>query len=112
MEFGGTYKLNIGLISADELVFAGIPTYLKAEISSQNFLFDLDDIHTTSPYMNMSNEWDGIYNLASKSYVKRTINVSVPRNISYVYPVINLRFDIQITQGDGSKDNPYLINAE
>ena len=30
-------------------------------------------------------------------------------NTSYVRPVINLKSDIQITSGDGSKSDPYVV---
>ena len=37
------------------------------------------------------------------------ITYNFPRTYRYIRPVINLKSDIEITEGDGSINNPYIV---
>ena len=85
---GGVYKLKVGLITADELMYAGIPYYNKDGIgyaSQDNFLYLR--IFILNP-----GRLDG----------------KPSKNADWVNPVINLSENIKII-GNGTKNNPYVV---
>ena len=101
--YGGIYKLKIGLISADEMSMIG---FNSNESGSHNYL-------TTSGF----NLWSGSPRSASdvSSSVVRvqygyvgTIKSEVTRNY-YVKPVINILPTSIVVSGDGTSESPYVI---
>ena len=108
---GGNYKLKIGLLTADEINYAGL-SYRQIDTTSFNTSKNAD----TSNYLYYSNVW---YSMTPRFLIRSasnmfygslggiaSSNVTGPR---YIRPVINLKSDIQITSGDGSRANPYIV---
>lgn len=102
--YGGSYKLKIGLLSGDEMIFSGLG-------NKKRYGF----LNTKGYYWwYMSPGYTFAYN--DYIYVRQCSNATpsgTQRDFSHnddpVFPVINLKSDIQITGGDGSKSNPYIV---
>ena len=102
--YGGSYKLKVGLITADEVAFAGaadgvssLDGYLKVDMDSYQFW-------TMSPYgtYEISNVW-----LFSSSGLGGTSYADG----AGIRPVINISKDNGfIETGDGTEDNPYVLS--
>ncbi len=102
--YGGSYKLKIGLLSGDEMIFSGLGNkkrygFLNTKgyywwYMSPGYTFAYNDYIYVRQYSN-----------ATPSGAQRDF----PHNDDPVFPVINLKSDIQITGGDGSKSNPYIV---
>ena len=102
--YGGSYKLKIGLLSGDEMIFSGLGN--KKRYGFLN---------------NKNNGWWYMspgYTFAHNDYIyvrqyRNATYSGAPRDFQQnddpVFPVINLKSDIQITGGDGSKSNPYTV---
>ena len=107
----GLIENKIGLISYDELAMAGI---YYGQVNLDNYLSS-DSTWTSSP--------SGIGDLNGSSYPTIWIMTSTtsgieknsltPGSIHYTYsalrPVINLKSNTQISSGDGTKDNPFVV---
>lgn len=97
----------IGLITVDELVFAG--GVKNKNISTNYYLNAGINFWTISPYDvgndNMiANNW---YLLASGKLTAGYVSSDLG-----IRPVISLKSCMNIESGTGSKDNPYVINSE
>ena len=99
----------IALITADEVALAGGRGYYMGAYSpnSSYYLYNGQIYWTMTPsyfYNGTSNSrvWDILENGSLSSW--RSVDFS-----SGVRPVINLRSDVQITKGDGTALNPYVI---
>ncbi len=102
--YGGYYKTKIGLLTTDEMMLAGISYYGNAPES--HYLYHSYWWWTMSPrYSNSSGavEFGGINGFISDGSVGRVSNADG------VLPVINLNADTQITSGDGSQNNPFIV---
>ena len=97
----GALTYPIGLISADEAMFAGIPNWNSS--NSNNYLYTGQHYWTMSPsYFNGSNAL--VFRVVSSGYLG---NGSV--DIAYgVRPVINLRADVALS-GSGTTSDPFRI---
>ncbi len=103
--YGGEYDLKIGLLSADEVAFAGGVDYIE---NHNYYLYGNETwIRLGTPYGNNI----GSYELFFKSDVGG-IGVGTIYEQSSVSPVLNLRADILFEQGDGTKDNPYIVSLD
>ena len=101
--YGGSYRLKVGLITADELAFAGEvggtlnDGYLNP---GENYwywsmtpaVFDDDDALVWSEFA--------------------FLNYSDVIDPDAVRPVINVTTDNGFASGDGTAQNPYILNAE
>ena len=101
----GLINSSIGLITYDEIVFAG--AYLGQK-NSNYYLYNKYDIWTISPagYKNSSSTaatWC-VYTTGSIGEDYRAVY-----NLHTLRPVINLKSDTEISDGDGTKDNPFVI---
>ena len=112
--YGGNYKLKIGLITADELNYAGLISYSSAHNSflpyiqsdKSNYLYSMNNRYTMTPYYYSRNSrTDSYLYYATQGYYKGETALRV----TLIHPVINLKSDIKITSGDGSKSNPYVV---
>ena len=96
----------IGLILADEVVFAG---GVSGTSNSNYYLYNEKDFWTFSPA-----SFDSPYALASIWYVNKLGNlisgIKVGHSIA-VRPVINLKADALIIKGDGSSLNPFVLSV-
>ncbi len=99
---GDLYKIPVGLITADEVIMAGLP---NSGSTTSNYLYTGQDYWTMSPAY-ATDGWDGIYNVLSTG----RFNWSVVNSVWGVRPVINLKADVTITGGDGTSTNPYIVN--
>ena len=106
-DYGGVYKLKIGLLSADEIVLAGFKPTDSTGVTTSNYLYYADSsssFWSSSPYYT-----DTRYNTIYVGILNsRYLNSGDVNGVLGVRPVINLRADV-IATGDGTKDNPYVI---
>ena len=98
----GIINASIGLLTYDEVIYAGNYPYIK---NDKNYLYNNFHWWLMSPA-----GYDGAnafaWDVASSGtlYVYGTYGSSVN-----LRPVINLKSDTQISDGDGTKDNPFVI---
>ena len=94
----------IGLITADEVVYAG-GSWLSN--NSSYYLYTGQNYWTMSPSYFRATGGDAVvFNVSSTG---RLINTYVNNTIG-VRPVVNLKSSVQITGGNGSSRNPYVIS--
>ena len=102
--YGGSYRLKAGLITADELALAGESSY----VVGNSYLNPGDNGNW---YWSMTPAgfrdggaavWTGDVNLVNE-------RVRIQRGVR---PVINVTTDNGFASGDGSVENPYILNAE
>ena len=99
--YGGEYDIKIGLITADEVQYAGgmvedYSNYFYMAHKSYGFL-----VASPSYFFGNARVWNmGSYgNIISNTVAYKT----------GVRPTVNLRADTLYTTGNGTKDNPYVI---
>ena len=98
----GLVNASVGLLTYNEVVYAG--GYYNQ--NNSNYYLNNSDIYwwTMSP-AGFSGSYSGVWSVYTTGGVSR----------DYVYgtfavrPVLNLNADTQISDGDGSKDNPFII---
>ena len=94
----------IGLISADEVAYAGG----SSSISNNNyFLFSKGSYWTMSPYFFYNN---GAYVFYVDWYTGKLAYFSVSSSAVVIRPVINLASDVTIKSGNGTSKTPYEIS--
>ena len=101
----GALTYPIGLISADEAMFAGIPN--ENSSNSNNYLY------TGQYYWTMSPSWYDYGKGAHVFYVRSSGYLDDDSNVTWttgpgVRPVINIRADIQLT-GSGTISDPFKV---
>ncbi len=100
-DYGGVYKLKIGLINADEIAMAGLGLY--DEESDSNYLYHDYYWWTMSPsyaYSSFAYEYGGAL---AGIFDYQPVDFS-----SAVLPVINLNSDVTVT-GSGTVEDPYIV---
>ena len=108
--YGGSYKLKIGLLSGDEMIYAGLSTNKNYNWGFLNYV-PRDNVHAWW-YMSLYRESEKnddevtIWQAAQVNAGNGTMNFDLKWDVR---PVINLKSDIQITSGDGSKSDPYVV---
>ena len=100
----------IGLILADEVALAGGRTYYNGAYSpnSNYYLYNGKNFWTLSP-----SYFDSNYSNANVWQVMPSGSLNWLPRVTYsfgVRPVINLKADVQITKGDGSSLNPFVVS--
>ena len=101
-----TYSLKVGLITSDEVMYAGG----KFANNTSYYLYNGQNYWTMSPYDWYYGSSTGYH--AGVSYVHSIGSLSgagVSDTVVGVRPVINLKADAQISGGNGTKDNPYIV---
>ena len=106
--YGGSYRLKAGLITADELVLAGV----SMGVTGNSYLTSGDGLS----YWGMT-PFAFAYNRADVStlisYLGLVFNAVDSTDGSYgVRPVININANSKFASGDGTAENPYVITAE
>ena len=102
-----TYTLKVGLITADELVFAG-GGYAN---NASYFLYNGQSYWSMSPFRwyykaSTNHKSAGVFYVLANGYLGDG-DVSVAYGIR---PVINLKDDLTFaTSQNGTKDNPYIV---
>ena len=100
----GALTYPIGLISADEAMFAGIPNWNSS--NSNNYLYTGQHYWTMSPYY-FGSGGANVFFVYSSGYLYYGYHVAW--RDPGVRPVINLKANVTILSGDGSSLNPYKI---
>lgn len=100
LNYGGTYKLKAGLLTADEAVFAGA----KYRVMNTSYFLSFGyDYHLGTPlYSNLRT--NVVYN---QEYLG--LNSTFASSEFNIVPVINVKADSIVTSGNGSKATPYII---
>ena len=97
----------IGLITADEVIYAGLPMDWSG--ASDNYLYTGQFYWTMTPYG--FNSIAQVFPIWSSGSLGGNFLRSYSVNMEFgVRPVINLRDDITISSGDGTSSNPYVIS--
>ncbi len=103
--YGGEYNQKIGLISADEAVFAGGVFYNQNHnysINNKYYLYKYYDYATSTPY-----------STNTIMYISKQISSSEIRYGSFsLMPVINLNSNVKISGGIGTKSDPYVVVSQ
>ena len=92
----------IGLISADEVAYAG---GVYGTNNTSYYLYTGQYYWTLSPSW-FINGWADVFRVRSNGY----LNSNNVNNTYGVRPVINLKANVTITGGSGSSSNPYVIS--
>ncbi len=105
-DYGGVYKLKIGLATADELTLAGLS---KNETNStNNYLNHNDYWWSMTPSYTLMN--DGIQPFIAYVYaggIENDLEFDVTSQYT-LFPVINLKSDVTVT-GSGTQEDPYVV---
>ncbi len=99
-----TYTLKVGLITSDEAMFAGG----KNDNNASYYLYNGQNYWTMSPhswYCNMPYLAAVMFIVNSYGHLTNDNVYGTPG----VRPVINLSSDIQISGGNGTLENPYIV---
>ena len=95
------YTLKVGLITVDEAMYAG-GTNIN---NSSYYLYNGQNYWTMSPI-----HWNSISaNMFFMQYDGYLARASVNNATPGLRPVINLKSDVTISSGDGTLDNPYVV---
>ena len=103
--YGGSYNLKAGLITADELAFAGEMDAIAGNSYLNPRFTDMYWTMTPSSYyLSLSDDYRVTMKVFRNSFL--TINVDLASSIR---PVINIKTDNMSLTGDGTEDNPYQL---
>ena len=97
----GLVNASVGLITYDEVVYAG---GYYGQDNSNYYLYNLSNWWTMSPVGFVSGS-SGVWGVSGYGYITDG-NVS---NSYFLRPVLNLTANTQISDGDGTKNNPFII---
>ena len=100
--FGGSYRLKVGLITADELVFAGESHSVKG----YSYISPGDTGHgywTITP-VTLNSDGADCYEERTQYLFSSNIN-----GLTGLRPVININAENRFTSGDGTASSPYVI---
>ena len=102
--YGGEYDLKIGLLSVDELTFAGAEKNIHN--SSYYLNGNTNDMWLSTP---RTFHWGYpcVFTMNKYGYIEDDIQVHTLKN---VIPVLNLRKDVYFSKGNGTKDEPYILS--
>ncbi len=103
--YGGVYQLKIGLLSADEMNYAGLSYSSSKAASSNNYLYKSYDWWSMSPSNSGTGYADVFYGNGGAIKIQYVSFTS-----TNVRPVINLNADTLTTSGDGSSSSPYEVH--
>ena len=107
-KYGGAYRLKAGLITADELVFAG-----KAINTNNTIYLDKD---TTNQFWTMTpagySNSTGLGYVGAQMFISNTsLTYNFANNQGYIRPVINVSTFDDFVSGDGTVSNPYVLSV-
>lgn len=97
-------KYPIGLLSIDEAALAG---GISDNVNTQYYLYTGQTYWTMSP---SSFRADYAYALVWYVYSDGSLNATLTSGTIGVRPVINLKANIEITSGNGTKNAPYIVS--
>ena len=99
----GALQYPIGLITADEVAYAGGGAGMA---NSEYYLNTGQNYWTMSPAYFRTDGYASVFNVN----LNGAFNYSLVFNTSGVFPVINLKADVTISSGDGTSSNPYTVS--
>lgn len=110
------YKYDLDTINQYSLHSPGEKTLLASRYTDVKDNLNRYCIRTISTSGDLSNDSNVLYFTATtqeietgvKTYYGMDTNTGLPSN-GYVRPVITLKQDVKIKEGDGTKDNPYIL---
>ena len=99
----GLVNASVGLLSYDEVIYAG--GHYKYS-NNKYYLYNDKYFWTMSPI--------GVKNSNSQSHVwfvnkGGNLTTSINYSNTYIRPVINLKANTPVSSGDGTKDNPFVV---
>ncbi|MBD9105267.1 cadherin-like beta sandwich domain-containing protein, partial [bacterium] len=97
----GAVNASVGLLTYDEAVYAGGYRGLR---NSNYYLYNNTNFWTMSPA-----GFSASYSQTWYIYNEGSIYNGFVTNTRIVRPVLNLTTDTQISNGDGTKDNPFIV---
>ena len=97
----GALTYPIGLITADEVAYAG---GVYATSNTSYYLYTRQNYWTMSPYD--YNGWACVFYVSSNG----NFNSNIVYNRFGVRPVINLKSNIQFSEGNGTSDKPFVVS--
>ena len=101
----GALTNPIGLITADEVAYAG---GVNDSINHSYYLYTNSVYLTMSPsYFDAANGWAGVFVVSNQGFFGYYNDV---HNMRGVRPVINLKANVTISAGNGSSSSPYIVN--
>ena len=104
--FGGSYRLKAGLITADEIAFAG---EMDTTVGNSYLNTRYTDVYwTMTPNRYDYDDYYDDYSITMKAFRASFLNEYVDGSSS-IRPVINIKTDNMILSGDGTLDNPYIL---
>ena len=107
--YGGVYKLKIGLLSADEMVIAGLkPTGATGSNPNESSWLKRSYIYwSMSPRLSLTS-----ITIVYLAFTTGLVTYNIVTNTSRgVVPVINLKADaLKANSGDGTKEKPFEIS--
>lgn len=110
VETNGNLKYPIGLLSLDETMFAG-----NKPLGKKNQSYYLYN-SSFKEYWWLLTPSDYSFSLKSRVYlIKSTDGSSDVLDVSQKYgfrPVLNLKSNLLVENGDGTKENPYILKAD
>lgn len=93
----------VGLITADEVIFAGG----YSQVANANYYLNIGvPFWTMSPYHYHVEHYAVQFGVYADGRLQWLLGNEIEHGVR---PVINLRSDIQILDGDGTIDNPYVV---
>ena len=98
----GQVSGNVGLLSYDELVYAG---GYKGQSNSNYYLYNNTYFWLMSPAGFSSASSSSVWYVGASGYV----GYSAVSGTSSLHTVLNLTADTQISDGDGTKENPFIV---
>jgi len=101
--YGGNYKIKIGLLTLPEAAYAGS---VGSCVKLTNYLQMGYDFYVMSPALYSNNK--AYINFISGNACSGLFS-EVSQDIYAVRPVINLSADVKLLHGDGTINNPYII---
>ena len=96
-------KIPVGLITADEVVMAGLPC---SGSTTSNYLYTGQYYWTLSP-LGFNDGWAYVFAVYSFGNLSSTyVNSTAPG----VRPVVNLKADTQFSAGNGTSETPFVVS--
>ena len=101
---GDVYTLKVGLITADEVEFAGG----KNANNTSYYLYNEQNYWTMSPNYWNSSTWAVVFFVNTRGHLD---HVGVNNTNVALRPVINLKADTVISSGNGTIDSPFVVEG-
>ena len=109
VEMNGDLKYPIALMTADEVVYAG---GFPGTSNNNYYLYSGNEWFTMTPSAYYNDGPSKINAMFINGVILDYRSAATVRSKSGVRPVINLKNDIQLSTGDGTKENPYVIKTD